>query len=258
VLGLAVLQDTLVVAGGADGTHRLCSAEIYNEEYERWDRLPDMCFRRAGLYLSSCGGFLTAFGGMNNFGKLKSVEQYDPDLEKWVRIGDMPRERSCMAGTTFKMSDGAERVVLLGGRDRLYSYLDSVDIFDPASGVWSSVKVPNLPENVPYLAHRRDAPACAVLGWPVYEEDDDLIKEGTPEPTPAPSPRPLAIEAAAPKEAGEEEEKAGEEKEKEKGEKEEEEEAEEEQGPEGQGKRPSVVADEKRKRMIAEAAARKQ
>ena len=304
--GLAVLQDTLVVAGGSgEGNHRLCSAEIYNDEYvrastryslspshctvcfdvliphththththayssiryERWDRLPDMCFRRSGCYLSSLGGFLTVFGGMNNFGKLKSVEQYDPDLEKWVRIGDMPHERSCMAGTTFTVGVGEgakEKVVLMGGRDRLYAYLDTVDIFDPMTGVWSSVKMPNEPENVPYLRHRRDTPACVVLGWPVYEEDDDLI-EGN-----APSPHPLAIEAAAApaaaaeaKTAGKDEEKDGQ-KEDQKEQEEEEEKAEEdveeevEQGPEGQSKRASVIADEKRKRMIAEAAAGK-
>jgi hypothetical protein len=171
--GACCCNGKLYVVGGNSGNQRLSSGEVYNKVLDEWEPIPSMMFRRAGHALHCIDGKIYAAGGSNNYGRLKTVEVFDPALEgearKWVRLADMSSERSMMGSAVYK-----GRLVLIGGRDRLYSYLNNTESYNPQINVWSTETDHTRDVQAePSLHYRREGLCATVLGWPQVGDDDD-------------------------------------------------------------------------------------
>ena len=132
----------VLVAGGTirDPIIPHNSAEIYDPDTDTWSPTGPMTtprfFHKATLLPSGkvlvTGGFKDEAGGA-----LASAEIYDPATGNWTAIAPMTFRRG--RHTAVLMSSG--KVLITGGltnNNDTTSALDSAELYDPASGTWSS------------------------------------------------------------------------------------------------------------------------
>lgn len=132
----------VLVAGGTvrDPIIPHNSAEIYDPDTDTWSPTGPMTtprfFHKATLLPSGkvlvTGGFKDEAGGA-----LASAEIYDPATGNWTAIAPMTFRRG--RHTAVLMSSG--KVLIAGGltnNNDNTSALDSAELYDPASGTWSS------------------------------------------------------------------------------------------------------------------------
>ena len=80
-------------------------------------------------------GKILVVGGFNNNTPLTSAELYDPVTNSWSTTGNMTNARGYHTATLLTSG----KVLVAGGNDNdpITSYLDSAELYDPISGLWT-------------------------------------------------------------------------------------------------------------------------
>ena len=148
-----LLQDgRLLIAGGDDGSGRLeaitDTSELYNPSTGRWEPAGVMGRQRtqhAALLLNDGRVLLVGGAGVVQAKideqqidqPLIETDTFDPSTGSWSFVGEISTLRDHVAATL--MSNGS--VLIAGGNDGKgtdTSVLSSAEVFDPATGQWSS------------------------------------------------------------------------------------------------------------------------
>ena len=137
-----VLTDgTVLVAGGAADaavldTAELDTAELYDPATQTWSSTGVMAqAREAHTATLLADGRALVVGGLDGPTLLASAELYDPSTRTWSPAGSMVRARYLHTATL--LGDG--RVLVAGGSDEDDDVLDSIQVYDPVEGTWSSM-----------------------------------------------------------------------------------------------------------------------
>jgi YVTN family beta-propeller protein len=135
----------VLFAGGSDGVNALSSVELYDPSANLWSAGPGMQTPRIRATATVLGdGRVLVFGGQqDNLGTSSATaEIYDPASNHWTAVGSMNIPRSYHTATL--LADG--RVLATGGdnapapnNDPYQLYELSAEIFDPATGLWTTV-----------------------------------------------------------------------------------------------------------------------
>jgi len=125
------------------------SAGLYDSDTRMWSSVGipfgSIGFRHTATLLPD-GKVLIVGGDFE--GPLKSAQLYDPDTEEFTSTGNLNRARFDHAATL--LPDG--KVLVAGGNGLIgsggifsYVFLDSTELYDPATGTWSFVADLNTP-----------------------------------------------------------------------------------------------------------------
>ncbi|MFA4795850.1 Kelch repeat-containing protein [Leptospira kirschneri] len=139
----------VLVTGGNLNQVAANGAEFYNPNQNTWTQTGVMnSFRSLGLTLTLLndgralvvGGFGVSGIGVSE--NLSSVEIFDPNTNQWALRAPLNQPR--YAHSAVLLSDG--RVLVAGGMymgsGNSISYLDSMEIYDPAANAWKLLKMP--------------------------------------------------------------------------------------------------------------------
>lgn len=155
-----LLEDgRLLVAGGDDGSGRLeaitATVELYDPSTGRWEPAEELGRQRtqhAALLLNDGRVLLVGGAGVIQAKideqqidqPLIEADLFDPTSESWSFTGEISTPRDHVAATL--MSNGS--VLIAGGNDGQgtdTSVLASAEVFDPATGQWSTTGSMSLP-----------------------------------------------------------------------------------------------------------------
>jgi hypothetical protein len=137
-----LLDDRVLVAGGACCLGAQPSAEIYDPAMGTWSATGPMTERRdnATATLLHDGRVLVAGGGKGGPLTLASAELYDPATGTWSATAPLAEARS--GHTATLLPDGrvlvASGFVLCCASSRPDRTLRSAEMYDPAKGTWSA------------------------------------------------------------------------------------------------------------------------
>jgi len=156
---------SLLVFGGAQGNEHCRATEQLVSGTSDWITLHDMPFSRSFCSAAALGVCVYVFGGLSSSSTgPMSVLCFNTETDTWTLHGTMPTERvGCAAGSL------GTRMFVAGGYDRSDGHpLLSVELFDPASNMWSSLaSMPASRRLSPGGYSRREQRlACAALAGP--------------------------------------------------------------------------------------------
>ena len=166
--GAAVYKGCLVVAGGHNGTSRICSAELYEPRLNRWRTIASLNNARDEHALVVQDEKLFDIGGSVEGKSLSSMYQLDDLDGKWKETKSMNVERENFAAVTCN-----DFIYAIGGYDQdTFATHKSVEKYDVNENEWSFVSSMNV--------ERCDHAAC-VLDGKIYviggtDENNDVIK----------------------------------------------------------------------------------
>ncbi|WP_437281591.1 kelch repeat-containing protein [Sorangium sp. So ce375] len=137
----------VLVAGGANSTAIVASAELYDPVANSWSAAGSLATGRrnhAAVTLST--GKVLVMGGRSFSGGsvYASAELYDPATDTWSPAAPMTTSRYGHTATLLPN----DRVLVTGGSDGP-AYLTSAELYDPATNTWS----PAAPMTTSRLAH---------------------------------------------------------------------------------------------------------
>src|SRR6266568_4405744 len=154
-VAMRLSDGRVLVAGGISGISGLKTAELYDPTTGTWSVTGSMAWERIGLAAAPLpdGRVLVAGGARFNQACAdppagNSTEIYDPATGAWTLTGSMHDPRMWafddMSAANFMtlLPDG--RVLAAGGLNRCnnsgcdIAFLQSAEIYDPASGVWTA------------------------------------------------------------------------------------------------------------------------
>ncbi|WP_437960169.1 kelch repeat-containing protein [Sorangium sp. So ce119] len=129
----------LVAGGGGDGNARILKdAEVFDPASELWVTVGTMLDARSEHTATRLlDGRVLVAGGIIQGRMLDSAEMFDPISGTWTPLAPMLTPR--FQHTATLLSNG--QVLVMGGsyHDMGIPYLDSAEVFDPASGIWRAV-----------------------------------------------------------------------------------------------------------------------
>jgi len=129
----------LVVGGQCDRwANHLASAELYDPATGTWSSTGSLAQPR-GLHTATLlpnGKVLVVGGGFDRGAALDSAELYDPATGTWFSTGSLSKAR--LGHTATLLPDGKVLVAGGGAIDGYNESLDSAELYDPATGTWSS------------------------------------------------------------------------------------------------------------------------
>ena len=131
----------VLVAGGAGKSGILGTAELYDPATGEWNPTGSMNVPRElhTATLLKDGKVLIVGGSADDYTSLNGAELYDPKDERWSVTGSLNTRRGFHTATLLK--DG--KVLVVGGTeyvdcwDEVCSPRDTVELYDPDTGVWS-------------------------------------------------------------------------------------------------------------------------
>ncbi|EPX58936.1 hypothetical protein D187_003651 [Cystobacter fuscus DSM 2262] len=137
-----LLRDGRVLVAGGDGARASSSAEVYDPATGAWAATGNLgTYRREHSAVRLADGRVLVMGGTDGGGTvLASAEVYDPATGTWASTGGMARARRAFTATP--LADG--RVLVTGGlvdnADECLGFncLASAEVYNPATGTWSS------------------------------------------------------------------------------------------------------------------------
>lgn len=168
---ILLTDGRVLVAGGArsvwaSDTSR--GAELYDPDTGAWSPAGNMNDARAyhTATLLPGGRVLVAGGGVGSF---RSAELYDPASGKWTPTGNLNSERFFHAATLLPNG----KVLVAGGwtpgDDYAYG-MDSAELYDPATGQWSTTGSPIAPRVIYPLTLLPNGKVLVVGGYaPGYD-----------------------------------------------------------------------------------------
>jgi N-acetylneuraminic acid mutarotase len=132
--------EKVFVAGGA-GTSVLASAELYEPASGTWSSAGSLTTARHShtATLLPTGKVLVVGGESSGFSVLASAELYDPATGTWSSTGSLATARRYHTATLLTSGPNAGKVLVAGGATgTASSRLASAELYDPATGTWSS------------------------------------------------------------------------------------------------------------------------
>lgn len=156
LMGAAIFDDIMVVAGGYGSKPALTSTEIYIKQINEWKQISSLKHARSGHALATCDGCLYAVGGWDGNHYLASVERLSGLKESWKYVEPMQTARRWLAVATCK-----DVIYAIGGRSGSdeSTRLKSVEKYDPDERKWVYVSDMNI---------ERAAHAVCVLKDKIY------------------------------------------------------------------------------------------
>jgi len=133
-MAVGVVDDTLIVAGGARDNAPVATAFAYDFRRGRWARLPDMPDRREHVGSAALDGRLYVLGGRTDrtFAS-RQADAYDVAERRWERLPPMPVGSGGLGAAAL---DG--RVFAVGGgNDAAGTVTGAVQEWNPATRRWS-------------------------------------------------------------------------------------------------------------------------
>ena len=130
VNGDSVVSENMAYFMNIDG--KICS---YNSSSKEWSKLPACPYQCSSLavingLITSVGGCKTLFGSPDN--KLFSLMNAKKNKEWVEQFPPMPTKRYCTATVTTK-----HHLIVVGGRSGLSNHLDTVEVMDIQTLIWS-------------------------------------------------------------------------------------------------------------------------
>jgi N-acetylneuraminic acid mutarotase len=129
----------VLVTGGLGTSGPLLSAELYEPATGFWTAAVALSQARA-LHTAALlpSGKVLVVGGLGTSGPLSTAELYNPAADSWVGTGPA-RKRYGHVATLLPSG----KVLVAGGYNYIgydtgLSYLDSADLYDPATGTWTA------------------------------------------------------------------------------------------------------------------------
>jgi len=126
----AVIDGSLYVAGGFDGSSTLSVLERYDPASDSWTSLTSMPTARYGPGAGVIDGSLYVAGGAAS-GSNDVLERYDPASDSWTSLTSMPTARY---NATAEAIQGS--LYVIGGYNGS-SHTDRHERYDPASDSWT-------------------------------------------------------------------------------------------------------------------------
>jgi hypothetical protein len=121
----------VLVAGGANGTGTLTTAEVFNPPTGTFTRTGNMRIARAGHKATLlANGKVLVTGGTNSTGTLATAELFNPVTGTFTRVGNMGTPR--VGHTATLLANG--KVLVAGGGTA------KAELFNPSTGVFTSTK----------------------------------------------------------------------------------------------------------------------
>jgi WD40 repeat protein len=128
----------VLVSGGIGvGDSILNTAELYDPGSGVWTSTGEMKTARTyhtATLLPLPEGKVLVSGGENTVG-VNTAELYDPAAGVWTETGPMSSARLSHTATLFPLPNG--KVLVSGGRGAGYLILNTAELYDPGSGVWT-------------------------------------------------------------------------------------------------------------------------
>jgi hypothetical protein len=131
-----LLSGEVLVVGGLDiGDVALASGERFDPLVNQWRMVAAQAFPRAGhtATLLADGAVLVVGGSDDASNATATVARYDPSQDRWTTLAPLALARA--GHTATLLPDG--RVAVIGGRSQM-SVLSSIELFDPATGAWTT------------------------------------------------------------------------------------------------------------------------
>lgn len=151
-MAVGVIDDRIIVAGGASAGRATRRVDAYDLETGRWSRLADMPTAREHVAGAVVDGSLYVLGGRDaRTDALDTAASYDPRTDRWERLPPMP----VAAGGLDAAAVGGAVIGVGGGNDRAGTVTAAVQRFDIRTGRWS---------RLPDLRTPRHGHATAVAG----------------------------------------------------------------------------------------------
>ena len=92
--GVAVIDNSVYVIGGFDGSSYFAETRRYDVEFDRWSSVANMFTQRCYVAVTTLGRYVYAVGGYNGRQRLDCCEIYNADKNRWKRIPNMNQRRS--------------------------------------------------------------------------------------------------------------------------------------------------------------------
>ena len=164
-LGVAVVNGKIYAIGGLNDKTHLAVNEEYNPVTDVWTTKTSMPTSRSGFGIAVYQNKIYCIGGTtgdsDNFvsGITGAVEVYDPATDKWETKTPMPTPRADLCTDAVN-----GKIYCIGGKkywgtDPFYQELNTTEVYDPASNVWTTKS----PMPIPVLGA-----ASAVLDGKIY------------------------------------------------------------------------------------------
>jgi len=139
LFGATVFGESLVVAGGWNGSSRLNSVEVYDVKRYEWRRISSMKCHRNGHALVAAGWSLYALGGWTERKNISfSVEKLDHIDANWTEVKSMIIPR-----TRFAAVQHNGFIYALGGQGELAA--QTSEKYDPIVDQWSFIESMSIP-----------------------------------------------------------------------------------------------------------------
>ena len=128
----------VLVAGGANATGRLATAELFDPATGAFVAAASMPEARNGHTATLLpNGKVLVVGGNGDAGALATCRLFDPRTGTWTATGSMATARR--EHTTTLLASG--KVLVAGGQNGsgpAYTALSSAEVYDPATGAWAA------------------------------------------------------------------------------------------------------------------------
>jgi len=138
----------VLIAGGFTGSNGyysyLSSAEVYDPATSTWNSLGMTMGRAFHTATLLRNGKVLVAGGFGSIGSLSSAEVYDPATGIWSSTNSMNTARQNHTATLLPNG----KVLVAGGHRFInisFSYLNSAELYDPATGSWSTTSSMSTP-----------------------------------------------------------------------------------------------------------------
>jgi len=151
--GLAYSSIEIIVCGGRDNecSNPLTSCELFQLASNRWIEMPDMLKERSNFRVVWMkDGRIFTIGGYYGYNSVNAVEMLyhewsldTQSTDSWRQCNGMLKARSDFAAVVLH----EEVVIVAGGWNAMWNYIDSVELFSPpavddsrALGQWTSLR----------------------------------------------------------------------------------------------------------------------
>lgn len=128
---MAIVNETIYVVGGSNGTTELDTVECLPKSSLKWKKCCKLPLARSNAGVCQLNGKVYCIGGWNGQIGIKQCDVYSPEDDKWTSIAPLQKSRHQMGVCTF-----IGKLWAVGGSDS-WNCLGHAEIYDPTSDQWN-------------------------------------------------------------------------------------------------------------------------